>query len=142
MSTKENPGKYDCLEKAEPDEPYFVLLARDIEAATAIRDWAMRSRHAQPLEKLKEALSCANAMDSWRSIKETANVLNALEPTSNVPPATPAAPAKRRPAGGGDSKKATAKKAPATADPNKPKRGPGRPKGSTNKPKTDAPSLV
>jgi hypothetical protein len=29
MGTKSNPGPFDCYAKAEPDEPMFVLLARD-----------------------------------------------------------------------------------------------------------------
>ena len=28
MATKEKLGQFDCYEKAEPDEPMFVLLAR------------------------------------------------------------------------------------------------------------------
>ena len=29
MGTKNNPGQFDCYRNAEPDEPMFVLLARD-----------------------------------------------------------------------------------------------------------------
>ena len=32
MGTKRNPATYDCYDKAEPDEPLFVLLARDAAA--------------------------------------------------------------------------------------------------------------
>lgn len=40
MATKANPGKYDCYAKAEPDEPMFILLARDRHAATLVWLWA------------------------------------------------------------------------------------------------------
>lgn len=30
MGTKNNPGAFDCYANAEPDEPMFVLLARDL----------------------------------------------------------------------------------------------------------------
>lgn len=29
MGSKNNPGKFDCYAKAEPDEPLFVLMGRD-----------------------------------------------------------------------------------------------------------------
>lgn len=29
MGTKNNPGKYDCYAKLEPDEPHFVLRGKD-----------------------------------------------------------------------------------------------------------------
>lgn len=41
MGTKNNPGTFDCLEKAEADEPFFVLLARDPVGAHFVRMWAM-----------------------------------------------------------------------------------------------------
>lgn len=45
MGTKNNPGKFDCYEKALPDEPVFVVLARDPEFARLVRNWAeSRSR--------------------------------------------------------------------------------------------------
>jgi hypothetical protein len=40
MGTKTNPGKYDCIAKAEPDEPMFTLLARDPVAAHLVSIWA------------------------------------------------------------------------------------------------------
>jgi hypothetical protein len=43
MGTKNNPGTYDCYDKAEPDEPMFVLLARDPTASTFVRAWAYQS---------------------------------------------------------------------------------------------------
>ena len=40
MATKNNPGKFDCYDKAEPDEPMFVLLARDARAPLLVELWA------------------------------------------------------------------------------------------------------
>ena len=37
MGTKNNPGVFDCYANAEPDEPMFVLLGRDKDAATLVR---------------------------------------------------------------------------------------------------------
>ena len=39
MSTKNNPGDYDCYAKLDPDEPYFVLRAKDPSAPYLIRIW-------------------------------------------------------------------------------------------------------
>jgi hypothetical protein len=70
MGTKDKPAKFDCYAKAEPDEPMFVLLARDRTASDAVRRWA-RTRIARGLnetidEQISEALDCADAMDAWR----------------------------------------------------------------------------
>ena len=40
MSTKNNPGNFDCYANAAPDEPMFVLLARDPIAPILVRIWA------------------------------------------------------------------------------------------------------
>ena len=40
MGTKNNPGEFDCYENAEPDEPIFVLSARDPSAPLIVRQWA------------------------------------------------------------------------------------------------------
>lgn len=67
MGTKNNPGKFDCYEAAEPDEPMFVLLARDPLAPGIVRQWAEeRSAWEDPQGKIKEALECAEAMERWR----------------------------------------------------------------------------
>jgi hypothetical protein len=71
MGTKTNPGKYDCLDKLDPDEPFFVLRAQDRFAPMIVRQWAelvLAAREAQglpPSEKLIEAYRCANAMQNW-----------------------------------------------------------------------------
>lgn len=74
MGTKLNPGRYDCLAKAEPDEPYFTLLARDALAPALVGVWALK-RTLLILCGLKpkddeamvvEAEECAEAMRAWR----------------------------------------------------------------------------
>lgn len=45
MGTKNQPGIYDCLAKAEDDEPYFVLLGRDSSAPALITAWVNQRRH-------------------------------------------------------------------------------------------------
>ncbi len=44
MSTKNNPGNYDCYAKLDPDEPYFVLRAKDPSAPYLIRIWVQLRR--------------------------------------------------------------------------------------------------
>lgn len=65
MGTKNNPGKWDCYDKAEPDEPMFVLLARDPQAATLVRQWAHDRFRRRDFDKAVEAMKCADAMEEW-----------------------------------------------------------------------------
>jgi hypothetical protein len=69
MGTKNNPGKYDCYEKAESDEPMFILLARDKHAAQIVRLWAGLHIHEgeEGRTKAMEALDVARDMDVYRS---------------------------------------------------------------------------
>lgn len=39
MGTKNDPGEFDCYAKARPDEPLFVLLARDPAAPFVVAFW-------------------------------------------------------------------------------------------------------
>lgn len=76
MGTKNNPGKYDCYDKADPDEPLFVLRAKDPTAPDLVRLWVDTRRNEARIQglkidpeyedKLEEALSCARAMEVWR----------------------------------------------------------------------------
>ena len=74
MGTKSKPGKFDCYAKAAPDEPVFVLLARDLSAPGTIREWAARrEREIRAGRKpesdramIEEALVCATDMERWR----------------------------------------------------------------------------
>jgi hypothetical protein len=71
MGTKNNPGEYDCYAKAGPDEPMFVLLARDKHAATLVRLWALlKEQDGENPAKLVEALRCADQMQAWKKSKE------------------------------------------------------------------------
>ena len=73
MGTKLNPGKFDCYENAKPDEPMFILLARDAGAPALVEKWAQeRLLQGESPEKLAEALQCANDMRSWWIRDQTA----------------------------------------------------------------------
>ena len=72
MSTKSNPTIFDCYANAAPDEPIFVILARDKSAPVIVRAWA-NERIALGLNKsydqqITEAIKCAHAMYVWRKI--------------------------------------------------------------------------
>ena len=67
MGTKKDPGEFDCYKEAKPDEPMFVLLARDPLAPNLVRRWAKRrlaAGDANP-EKIAEARACAKQMEEW-----------------------------------------------------------------------------
>lgn len=55
-----------CLNKAAPDEPLFVLRAKDGHAPQTLRHWATMSDGTHEPEKIAEALACADAMEKWR----------------------------------------------------------------------------
>ena len=66
MGTKRNPGAFDCYDKADPDEPMFVLLARDRHAALLVELWAiLRARDNEPADVVAEAVACAGAIDAY-----------------------------------------------------------------------------
>jgi hypothetical protein len=78
MSTKQQPGNYDCYAKLADDEPYFVLRAKDLTAPAAVEEWIARrlfewflwKGHApmtpEYRAKLDEARACAVAMREWK----------------------------------------------------------------------------
>jgi hypothetical protein len=84
MGTKNKPGSWDCYANAEPDEPMFVLRARDEKAPGLVRQWVrtrqifrmkqvgMRMGSVEPDAKEREALRCADAMEEWRAKRERA----------------------------------------------------------------------
>ncbi|HVB68010.1 MAG TPA: hypothetical protein VNE67_09165 [Acetobacteraceae bacterium] len=45
MGTRNNPGEFDCYGRALPDEPLFTLLARDVDYAAVVCEWASRRLH-------------------------------------------------------------------------------------------------
>ncbi len=66
MATKNNPGQFDCYANADPDEPMFVLLARDKHAPSLIWLWAvLRELDREKPEKVQEARDCCAAMVVW-----------------------------------------------------------------------------
>lgn len=71
MGTKNNPGDYDCYVNAEPDEPMFVLLARDPLAPILVELWAsLRQHNSGNPSKVAEARHCAREMRKWYSMKQ------------------------------------------------------------------------
>lgn len=68
MGTKNKPGAFDCYANAEPDEPMFVLLARDEGAPVLVEEWAhKRALMGEDPVKVQEARDCAAAMRAWRA---------------------------------------------------------------------------
>lgn len=86
MATKNNPGAFDCYEHAAPDEPMFVLLARDSCAAELVRMWAtMRENKLRAsdvactpgevlteLDQIADARRVADAMENYRAVRNPA----------------------------------------------------------------------
>ena len=67
MGTKNHPAPFDCYANAEPDEPMFVLLARDKHAPQLVEAWAeLRFHDDEDPDKVQEARDCADAMRDWR----------------------------------------------------------------------------
>lgn len=84
MGTKNNPGEFDCYLAADPDEPMFVLLARDVLASDLVYEWARRYEVVasigdgpteREVKKIAEARACADAMRDWHSLKRQAPVI-------------------------------------------------------------------
>lgn len=74
MGTKNNPGKFDCYQHALPDEPMFILLARDPIFYEFVTKWARRrglaidcgERPQSDSEMVNEAIRCAGDGALWR----------------------------------------------------------------------------
>jgi hypothetical protein len=83
VGTKNNPDEFDCYANAEPDEPMFVLLARDPTAPSLLRWWVrMRKGFGKhSAEQDAQALAIADAMEAWR---EENRVDAAAETPSNL----------------------------------------------------------
>lgn len=66
MGTKAQPGEFDCYANAEPDEPMFILLARDKHAPTLVWLWAtLRELDGEDEAKVAEARACVGQMIEW-----------------------------------------------------------------------------
>lgn len=65
--SKNDEKAFDCFANAEPDEPMFVLLARDVRAPALVEQWAdvSESRGTDPA-KVENARECAGQMRAWR----------------------------------------------------------------------------
>jgi len=71
MGTKNNPGEFDCYENAEPDEPMFILLARDPLAPLLVELWAdVRAVLVGDDKKIAEARTCVQSMRNWPITKK------------------------------------------------------------------------
>lgn len=78
MGTKNNPGRFDCDNRALPDEPTFTLLARDPDFHRLVMKWAKRRkadiacglRPGSDTDKVKEARQCAKDGRRWRRASE------------------------------------------------------------------------
>jgi len=70
METKATLNLAGCYARALPDEPMFILLARDISAPGAIRAWAdlrLKMPKAEAdLSQIEEALATADSFEHWR----------------------------------------------------------------------------
>ncbi len=70
MGTKQEPGRYDCLEKLYEDEPFFVLRAQDVLADDLVIFWAdMAEAQGCNPKKVQEARDIAIAMKQWNPRK-------------------------------------------------------------------------
>ena len=89
MGTKLKPGRFDCYQNAEPDEPMFVLLARDPMAPLLVRLWAdLREHNAGNPSKVFEARTCAIDMDKWR-LRRLDEATDAATQTQAAEPSKP-----------------------------------------------------
>jgi hypothetical protein len=78
MGSKLNPGVSDCYAEALPDEPMFVLLARDPSAPEILEQWAAARRHEVQLgrrsladiNRIAEAMNLAADMREWRKVND------------------------------------------------------------------------
>lgn len=74
MGTKNDPAAFDCYANALPDEPMFILLARDPDAPKLVEDWAVERAQAvrqglrpkSDMAMVDEAQLCARKMREWR----------------------------------------------------------------------------
>lgn len=64
-----NPGS--CLNRAAPDEPIFVLRAKDPLFAPTIRLWAAmaQGQNVHALDKVDDALMVASSGEEWQHMQ-------------------------------------------------------------------------
>jgi hypothetical protein len=61
------PANRDCLVKAKPGEPMFIILGRDPDGGNIVRLWAQRRFDAGDTEHAGPVFAIADAMDTWRA---------------------------------------------------------------------------
>ncbi len=74
MGSKNEPGEFDCYANALPDEPMFILLARDASAPDLVDAWALGriydiatgKKPQSDMKMVEEAQQCAKNMRAWR----------------------------------------------------------------------------
>ena len=86
MGTKNNPGNYDCYEKAADDEPIFILRANDPLAPKLVRKWVAmdmgEKKHTKKtIKKWMNAVHIADDMEKWKR----KHVLTGKEAPDSVP---------------------------------------------------------
>lgn len=64
---KELSDPASCLNKAEPDEPVFVIRAKDPLAAATIRHWVAMAYDVHEPEKRAEAEAWIELAEDWRN---------------------------------------------------------------------------
>ena len=91
MSTKEEPGPFDGLERAEPDEPVFTLRAHDAFAAPLVHEWVRLRREwiiradLSPEKEELELIQCREAEEiAWRMV-DWRNGTTAKPPEAEAP---------------------------------------------------------
>lgn len=89
MATKLNPGPVDCYAKLEPDEPFYLLMARSrlapLHARMELlnRQWEIRlGLRPDTLEErvqIAEGFACVTEMEIWYRQWETRRKVEALK---------------------------------------------------------------
>lgn len=80
MSTKQNPGAFNCYKAALPDEPIFVVLGRDPAGPATLDKWCHeriilgKNASADDRNRLREAINQAAEMAEWRERMMEASV--------------------------------------------------------------------
>lgn len=84
-----DPGS--CLNRADDDEPIFVIRAKDAVGAATVRLWATVAKGIHEPEKIDYAHALARRMESWRmaQIHELISQPDAPETHSDSPDALP-----------------------------------------------------
>lgn len=83
MNNKLEPSEFDAYQKAQSDEPFFTLLARDPMAPSLIEAWAyLRSGQIGAAEiAFKQAIDAATYIDS--QMPGEAQIRSAFEVAEN-----------------------------------------------------------